>query len=53
VKSSYPARLFARADLLEPLAARYSVLAEFDDLDGTIFSLGRRIEFKGMILMQR
>jgi putative methyltransferase (TIGR04325 family) len=50
VKSSYPAHLFARANFLEPLAARYSVLTEFDALDATIFSLGRRIGFKGMVL---
>jgi putative methyltransferase (TIGR04325 family) len=53
VKSSYPARLFTLADLIEPLAARYSALAEFDGRDGVILSLGRRIEFKGMILTKR
>lgn len=50
VKSSYPARLFARDDLLGALGGKYRLLAEYDDLqDGPILSLGRLIRFKGFI----
>lgn len=50
VRSSYPAHLFTRADLLAPLASRFSILAEFDAVGEVIYSLGRRVSFAGMVL---
>lgn len=53
VKSSYPTYLFSQSNLLGDAWQNYRILVEFEAIDRTIFSLGRRIVFKGMILVKR
>lgn len=53
VKSSYPARLFARGDLLAMLTDRYTLAAEYSEPGDVIVSLGHRIALSGMIFFLR
>jgi putative methyltransferase (TIGR04325 family) len=48
--SCYPIRLFTRGSLLDPLSKRYSLLSEFDAVDGILGNLVRPVPFKGYIL---
>ena len=49
VKSSYPVRLFLRESLLAMVGKDYSLVTEFNALDGVHGNLRRRVEYKGYI----